>query len=130
MGIGNIKLLRLMRLLRVMGLLMPLGSACWGVIGLAMFIYTKQNRGKMLSDAKAGIPVAQPTFLWKYCCGPCAIYYWEGVTGAYWITLLLVPCFACCCWQPTVQPLENGVCVGSTVQVVQVGYGKQADDSE
>lgn len=70
------------------------------------FGYAHVARHKMLQQAHAGQPVAPPSGCWRYCCGACAIYYWEGCSGNYWITYCL---WAWCTSTAVVDTLLSGL---------------------
>lgn len=66
-------------------------------------------RQRVLAAARRGEAVSPPeNCLLLWCCGPQAIYYWEGCSANFAIALLLLPYYALCCWSKTRVPLENG----------------------
>lgn len=104
------------------------GIVFWLLIvggGLSAFIYAHVQRGKMLEDARAGRLVVPPSACWKYSCGACAIYYWEGCGSSYVIQLCLTNFYAVCCWNQSAHPMENGILVGPPVAAGVVIKGPQ-----
>lgn len=66
-------------------------------------------RQRVIAAARRGEVVSPPdNCLLLWCCGPQAIYYWEGCSVNFAIALLLLPYYALCCWSKTPAPLENG----------------------
>eukprot|EP00929_Paragymnodinium_shiwhaense_P046072 TRINITY_DN23484_c0_g1_i2.p1 TRINITY_DN23484_c0_g1~~TRINITY_DN23484_c0_g1_i2.p1 ORF type:complete len:224 (+),score=22.57 TRINITY_DN23484_c0_g1_i2:82-753(+) len=105
------------------GVILPMGGVCAAGI---VFALSHMWREQMLPAAKAGQPCQQPRPCYRYCCGPCAIYYWEGFSTNFIIAAALqfftgFSCFAICCWQVPIAPLIDGQPIGAPVQTG--GYG-------
>eukprot|EP00929_Paragymnodinium_shiwhaense_P046071 TRINITY_DN23484_c0_g1_i1.p1 TRINITY_DN23484_c0_g1~~TRINITY_DN23484_c0_g1_i1.p1 ORF type:complete len:224 (+),score=19.47 TRINITY_DN23484_c0_g1_i1:90-761(+) len=103
--------------------ILPMGGVCAAGI---VFALSHMWREQMLPAAKAGQPCQQPRPCYRYCCGPCAIYYWEGFSTNFIIAAALqfftgFSCFAICCWQVPIAPLIDGQPIGAPVQTG--GYG-------
>eukprot|EP00929_Paragymnodinium_shiwhaense_P019303 TRINITY_DN13221_c0_g1_i1.p1 TRINITY_DN13221_c0_g1~~TRINITY_DN13221_c0_g1_i1.p1 ORF type:complete len:272 (-),score=52.21 TRINITY_DN13221_c0_g1_i1:529-1344(-) len=75
----------------------------------------------LLRDAKEGRTVEPPPHICRYCCGPFAVFYWEGCSSHTAVAVLLqffsgICCYPVFCWSPGAKPLKGGLPVGPAVK--------------